>query len=280
MNTAAYVDQKIAELKAGGIPLSEAAWEAAKLCVGWPYTFGARGKKVEKDGITVRTFDCRGFTYWILLQIFGWELMGTGCTSQWNDEKNWREKGTVEGGIPENTIVCLFYYKKNDKGQRTSTLEHTGFYYNGETCECSKGVQYSKTLNKKWEVWGVPACVTGDVPAPVPPAPGTDKPTLRRGSSGVYVTLMQTELIQHGYPCGPTGADGQFGANTEKALKAFQAAVGLTVDGVCGPKTWAALESPQIHTFTVHIPQLPLYEAEAIVGQYPGAWMDKEGSDA
>lgn len=276
MNSAAYVDQKIAELKASGIPLSEAAWEAAKLCVGWPYTYGARGKKVEKDGITVRTFDCRGFTYWILLQIFGWKLMGVGCTSQWNNEDNWKEKGTVAEGIPQDTIVCLFYYEKDKSGKRTDTLEHTGFYYNGETCECSKGVQYSKTLNKKWEVWGVPACVTGEVPVPVPPDPDK-KPTLRKGDQGAFVTLAQTELIQRGYDLGSYGADGKFGAKTEAAVKQFQKDWGLAEDGIIGPKTWAMLEStPARILYTVTVQHLSLAEADKLVSQYPGAVKTEE----
>lgn len=276
MNTAEYVDRQIQALKSSGIPLSEAAWKAALACVGWPYTFGARGKKVEKDGITVRTFDCRGFTYWILLQIFGWELMGTGCTKQWNDEKNWREKGTVDGGIPEDTIVCLFYYKKDKSGKRTSTLEHTGFYYNGETCECSKGVQYSKTMNQKWEVWGVPACVTGDVPVPVPPDPDK-KPMLRKGDAGPYVTLAQTELLQRGYDLGSYGADGKFGAKTEAAVKAFQRDWGLTEDGIIGPKTWEMLDSTPVKvTYKVTVPGLSLHDAEALAALYPGSRVEKE----
>lgn len=35
--------------------------------------------------------------------------------------------------------------------------------------------------------------------------------------------------------------DGEFGQNTEKAVKAFQSENGLTADGVVGAKTWAAL---------------------------------------
>ena len=277
MNTAAYVDQQIQVLKTSGIPLSEAAWKAALLCVGWPYTYGARGGKTTKDGITVRTFDCRGFTYWILLQIFGWKLMGVGCTAQWNNEDNWKEKGTVEEGIPQDTIVCLFYYKKDEKtGKRTSTLEHTGFYYNGETCECSKGVQYSKTLNKKWEVWGVPACVDGQIPVPVPPDPDK-KPTLRKGDAGPYVTLAQTELIQRGYDLGSWGADGKFGAQTEKAVKQFQTDWGLTADGIIGPKTWAMLEStPAKVYYTVSVPHMSLKDAEALAALYDGAQIIKE----
>lgn len=277
MNSAAYVDNLIKQLKADGVPLSEAAWETAKACVGWPYTYGARGAKTTKDGITVRTFDCRGFTYWVLLQIFGWELMGVGCTKQWNNEDNWKEKGTVAEGMPKDTIVCLFYYKKDKNGKRTSTVEHTGLYYNGETCECSKGVQYSKTLNQKWEMWGVPACVSGDIPEPVPPDPDK-KPTLRKGDQGAYVTLAQTELLQRGYDLGSYGADGKFGAKTEAAVKAFQRDWGLVQDGVIGTKTWAMLDSTPVKVlYTVTVPHMSLADAEALVKLYPGSTMNKEG---
>ena len=277
MNSMEYVDKLINQLKNDGVPLSDAAWETAKACVGWPYTYGARGGKTTKNGVTVRTFDCRGFTYWVLLQIFGWKLMGVGCTSQWNNDDNWKEKGTVEEGIPQDTIVCLFYYKKDDKGKRTSTVEHTGFYYNGETCECSKGVQYSKTLNPKWEMWGVPACVSGEIPEPVPPDPDK-KPTLRKGDQGAYVTLAQTELLQRGYDLGNWGADGKFGAATEKAVRQFQQDWGLTVDGIIGPKTWAMLDSTPVKvTYKVTIPHLSLADAEALAALYDGAVIVKEG---
>ena len=296
MNSAAYVDNLITQLKGSGIPLSQAAWEAACACAGWPYTYGARGGKTTKDGITVRTFDCRGFTYWILLQIYGWKLMGVGCTAQWNNEDNWREKGTVEEGIPQDTIVCLFYYKKDEKtGKRTSTLEHTGFYYNGETCECSKGVQISKTLNKKWEVWGVPACVSGDIPAPVPPDPDK-KPTLRRGDQGAYVTELQRDLVQLGYNLGTygpgkDGVDGKFGAKTEDAVKDFQQnhdgpdGKALAVDGVVGGNTWWAIgqavgpepgPAPEPTLYTVTIPGVDEAEADKLISQYPGATKAEE----
>lgn len=65
---------------------------------------------------------------------------------------------------------------------------------------------------------------------------------LKRGSKGEAVKTMQTMLIACGYSCGSCGADGSFGAATLSALKAFQIAAGLDVDGIYGPKSRAALE--------------------------------------
>ena len=302
MNSAEYVSNQIAEMKKSGLPFQQIAWKAALLCVGWPYVFGARwqyctpanrrarysdahptikskcknfngsgssgcaGCKWYPNSKYVRINDCRGFTYGVLKAVYGWELMGAGCTSQWGTAKNWAKKGTVAQGIPANTLVCLFV--RNGK-----TMEHTGFAYNGETVECSNGVQHSKTLNKKWEVWAVPACVGEPVPTPTPET----KPTLRRGDKGKYVTLAQTELINKGYDCGSTGADGIFGKNTEAAVKRFQNDYGLAVTGVINDATWSALDGtePAI-TYTVTVPGLTATQADALILQYPGSTKTEE----
>lgn len=54
------------------------------------------------------------------------------------------------------------------------------------------------------------------------------------------VSLCQTRLAAHGFPCG--AVDGIFGRNTEWAVRSFQAYSGLDADGICGSKTWAALD--------------------------------------
>lgn len=50
---------------------------------------------------------------------------------------------------------------------------------------------------------------------------------------------LQWELNARGYPC---GIDGKFGAETERQLKAYQAANGLKADGRCGKATRTALQ--------------------------------------
>ena len=65
---------------------------------------------------------------------------------------------------------------------------------------------------------------------------------LQKGDSGDAVKTMQKMLIACGYSCGSAGADGSFGDNTLAAVKAFQKSVGVTVDGIYGPVTKAALE--------------------------------------
>lgn len=51
---------------------------------------------------------------------------------------------------------------------------------------------------------------------------------------GADVKALQIALIAKGYSCGGTGADGEFGKNTESAVKSFQKAAGLAVDGKAG----------------------------------------------
>jgi len=56
---------------------------------------------------------------------------------------------------------------------------------------------------------------------------------------GEDVRWAQARLNALGYNCGTP--DGIFGPNTDKAVKAFQRANGLSQDGDIGPKTWAKL---------------------------------------
>lgn len=66
-----------------------------------------------------------------------------------------------------------------------------------------------------------------------------ERPTLRLGSNGEYVTILQTELKQLNYYSG--NITGSFNTETENAVKAFQANNKLIADGIVGRNTWNAL---------------------------------------
>ena len=70
----------------------------------------------------------------------------------------------------------------------------------------------------------------------------TNRPTIRKGSKGDAVREMQTKLVKAGCALPRYGIDGNCGAETVEALKAFQTANSLTPDGICGPLTWAKLD--------------------------------------
>ncbi|MEU9051569.1 protein kinase [Streptomyces sp. NPDC048384] len=64
-----------------------------------------------------------------------------------------------------------------------------------------------------------------------------------RGDKGPRVVQVQCMLSKRGYSVGGSGVDGEFGADTESAVRLFQSDKGLEVDGEVGPNTWAALRS-------------------------------------
>jgi len=69
--------------------------------------------------------------------------------------------------------------------------------------------------------------------APDPPTTTEHRILLESGSEGRQVRLLQQAL--------GVSVDGVFGAQTEAAVRAFQSSHGLVVDGVVGPQTSAAL---------------------------------------
>ena len=291
MYSMSQVDAMIDNWTRIGMSKAEIIVMAAEACLGWPYVFGARGeactpKNRDKRrnaayptivskcqvlsgkrpscagcewGEGARIYDCRGFTYWLLL-IAGITLKGAGATTQWSDESNWARKGPI-AEMPRDRVCCLFK-KKGSK------MSHTGMYVlNGRIIHCSGTVKTGKITDSGWRHYGLPAGLYGDEPMP------DTKPTLCRGDRGEWVKTMQEALIEKGYDLGQWGADGAFGKQTEKAVKAFQKASGLTEDGICGRKTWVALEGekqPETR-YTVTISGMTAEQAELLTQQYKNA---------
>ena len=65
--------------------------------------------------------------------------------------------------------------------------------------------------------------------------------TLKNGSSGSDVKKLQQALVDAGYSVGSAGVDGIYGSATAAAVKAYQKANGLSVDGIAGNQTLGSL---------------------------------------
>lgn len=64
-------------------------------------------------------------------------------------------------------------------------------------------------------------------------------PELQSGDEDVAVAMLQASLKYKGYD--PKWVDGEFGAQTGAALKAFQSDHGLDADAICGKATWSEI---------------------------------------
>lgn len=197
------------------------------------------GKQPSCDGCKWQgklAFDCRGFTYWCLLQA-GIKIKGSGATAQYNTAANWAQRGDISD-MPD--VVCCVFQRRNGK------MQHTGLHIGGgKVIHCSAGVQWGDTSDKAWTHYAIPAGLYTADEIAAAGKPETEKPTesvvfnLRRGSRGSEVTKLQQALNALGYDCGE--ADGIFGVKTEMAVRAFQQENGLAVDGIAGRFTQRAL---------------------------------------
>lgn len=266
---------------------------------GWGYIWGTRGeswtaakqaqleKTTDSDRANSRLYgkqwighmvaDCSGLFSWAFKQLGGY--MYHGSNTMWNSyctAKGSLKSGRRTDGFELKPGSAVFTYNT-----KTGKRGHVGLYIgNGWVIEAQgakAGVVRSKVTNTKWVEWGELKGVDYGEPHTDPepaPAPQPDlPPTLRKGSKGEYVKVLQTKLMLLGYDLGSYGADGDFGTKTQAAVKAFQKDRGLTADGVVGAKTWAALdETPKAATYTITIKGQSLRTAEEIVAKYGGSY--------
>lgn len=73
---------------------------------------------------------------------------------------------------------------------------------------------------------------------------------LKKGDKGDKVKEIQNLLIKKGFSVGKAGADGQFGTNTENAVKSFQKENKIPVNGIVDSKTLESL-STKTQTSTI-----------------------------
>ena len=204
----------------------------------------AQGRQYGSKWIGHRVADCSGLFSWAFKQLGGYIYHGSDtmyrkyCVNKGELSKGKRiDRGTLKPG----TAVFVW---------NGSSYSHVGLYAgNGiviEAMSTLKGVTTTKVTAGKWTHWGE---VTGvdyagdnaELRMQNAELNAENRLTIRRGSKGETVAEMQGILERLGYDLGSCGVDGDFGRMTEKAVKAFQKDHGLTVDGICGPKTWKEL---------------------------------------
>lgn len=162
----------------------------------------------------------------------GWRFRGRGVI-QLTGRHNYTKFGETLGYTAEQVVTYL--------GTKKGALESACWYWDSNGLNKYADAQDIKTLTKRinggyigledrihhyehalevlgghWE----------------PPAVDMSE-TVRKGSKGPTVQAVQSAL--------GVVADGDFGAGTERALKAWQLQNGLTADGIAGPKTLAKL---------------------------------------
>jgi len=99
-------------------------------------------------------------------------------------------------------------------------------------------IKARRGLSQKSALPSIPASPVPPSPMPTPGGTTPLRPTLRNGSRGQAVIDLQTRLNRAMIPL---AIDGRFGHRTEAAVKAFQQAMGLKMDGIVGPQTWRLL---------------------------------------
>ena len=198
-----------------------------------------------------QAYDCAQLTRYACKA--GGQALVSGANSQWK-KTAWDQKGTI-GSLPDVPGVILYHI--NTKG----VMSHTGVYVGGGWAVEARAAKYGvvKTLvkDRTWTHWAaLPGVLTGEAVNTSTPSKETQKnpyeapkkatvtgvitmTTLRQGSKGTQVKVLQWLLNQNGYNAGTV--DGIFGSNTLKALKEYQKAKGLEVDGVAGKNTWTKI---------------------------------------
>lgn len=204
-----------------------------------------------------------------------------------------REYGMGMSHISSNiyTSYCSKKGKLNDSLKKTlkpgtavftgsspGNHPHVGLYAgNGKVIEASgtqAGVCTSNITATKWTFYGELKNVLYD---------GTEEPievidVIRKGDKGTAVRNLQKKLLELGYKLPKYGADGDFGSETEAAVKAFQKDWGLTQDGIVGPETQKMLDSvpAKEKKYSCTVTGLTLSQAKALADMYPNNSSYKE----
>ena len=226
--------------------------------------------------------DCSGLFAWAFKQLGGY--MYHGSNTMWDKyctAKGELIKGKRDDGKELKPGTAIFTHATAKRG-------HVGLYIgDGWVIEASgtiNGVIKSKITISKWKEWGELKGVDYENAQPdvITVQEQDDNMTLgtiRKGDKGPVVKYAQKLLLEKGYKLPKYGMDGDFGSETQAAVKAFQKDWGLTQDGIIGKKTWEKLKTApttKLKTYRVIVTGLTEAQGKELTGRYPGSNMEEE----
>lgn len=155
-------------------------------------------------------------------------LSGYDTTAQGYYDRSER-KGPIST-LPLHDLVLLF------KGKSSKSIKHTGIYLGDGMCihmkSSAENCVYESVDKHGWSAYGYADFI--DYSEALDATPVIYR-LIKMGSKGTDVKLLQEQLTNKGYACGKI--DGDFGTKTDSAVKKFQKANKLTVDGIVGKNT-------------------------------------------
>lgn len=197
---------------------------------------------------------CDVFVDWLFVHVFGADIgrqmlyqpkssygAGTGWSARYYQNNGaWRRDPSVGDQIffcDSAGVICHTGIVVETTAYKVTTVE-------GNSQDSVRKLTYMKN-NGRIKGYGIPKWQLATfVSAPADPV--VNHPTLRLGSKGADVKDLQTKLLALGEVLPKYGADGDFGKETEAAVKSFQKKVfpddPSEWDGIVGNKTWGKID--------------------------------------
>ena len=169
-------------------------------------------------------------TFSINTRTVGIEVDGAGGANEWDD---WTKLAVLAYVVATHRVYGWSVPRVGAHKEHTRRKPGDPYMNMG-----TLRTQVKEVLNSGAIV--TPAGIVGSTPEPAPnPSPAILPPQIKKGSKGANVVKLQKALNE------ALGTklvtDGLFGGKTEAAVKRYQEANGLKVDGIVGEKTWKEL---------------------------------------
>lgn len=212
--------------------------------------------EIAKDELNKHAKDYGYYTHWCALWVSDilkksghTQLYSSSCTQLMKQAQGCGMYHDGASGITADDIA-LFEFNNN----RADGPDHVGIVYDvsGDyilTYEGNTTLDNDKTNDGSDWTKNISTCkrrhkslIYGYIR--IHPPEGNDSvfpPELTRGSKGIAVKMLQYNLRLRQYNVGSAGIDGDFGPDTENAVRLFQKNHKLSVDGIVGINTWTAL---------------------------------------